>query len=112
MRRGRCAVSRLRPLGRTPGTRPRSDTVRFKGSLLDSLLHFTSPQRLAMRAVSADFGPCQQNVEAEMAFDLAAQTLQRLAEKFFYFAAAQADHVSVFLLHAGLVIMLVPTVMH
>ena len=47
-----------------------------------------------------------------MTFDLFAQPLQRFAEEFLYFAAPQADHVRVLLLHAGLVVVLIPGMMH
>src|SRR5258705_457855 len=110
MRRERCAVSRLQPSGGTPGARPRGDTVRFNGRLLDGLLHFTRPQRREGRAVSAALGRGQKNVKTKMVFDLTTQPLKRLAKNLFPFAAAQADQVGVLLLHAGLVVVLVPAV--
>ena len=65
-----------------------------------------------MRAIAADFRPRQQHLKSEVAFDLFAQALQRLAEKLFHLAAAQADHVRVLLLQAGLIIMLIAAVVH
>ena len=47
-----------------------------------------------------------------MRFHLPAHFLQRLAEKFLDFAAAQADDVRVLLLQAGFVIVLVAAVVH
>ena len=47
-----------------------------------------------------------------MTLDLFPQALQRLAEKLFHLAAAQADDVGVLLLEASLVIMLIAAVMH
>ena len=47
-----------------------------------------------------------------MAFDLLAQPLQGLAEKFLHLAAAQADDVRVLLLQAGFVVVLVAFVVH
>ena len=65
-----------------------------------------------MRAIAANFGARQYDLKSEMLFDLAAQFGERLTEKFFNFAASQADDVSVFLLQSSLVIMLVAALMH
>ena len=65
-----------------------------------------------MRAIAADLGARQQNLETEVALDLFAQALQRLAEKLFHLAAAQADDVRMLLLEAGLVVVLVAAVVH
>ena len=65
-----------------------------------------------MRAIAAHFGPRQQHLKSEVALDLLAQALQRLAEKLFHLAAAQADHVRVLLLQPRLVVMLVAAVVH
>src|SRR6266852_5516078 len=109
---------RLRkPSGRALGPRLVAEPVRLTkcllgGGLTGSLLHFPRPQRLAVRTISTHLGACQEDLKCEMAFDLAAQPLQRLAEKLFNFAASQTDHVRMLLLHARFVIMLVPAVMH
>ena len=76
------------------------------------LFHFLDAQRLAMRAVAAHLGPRQQDLKSEVALDLLAQPLQRLAEELLHLAAAQADHVRVLLLHAGFVVVLVAAVVH
>src|SRR5712692_8640286 len=65
-----------------------------------------------MRAVPADLGSRQQNLEPEMTLDLFAKALKRLTEKFFDLTAAQADDVRVLLLEAGFVVVLVAAVMH
>ena len=65
-----------------------------------------------MRAVAAHLGAGQQHLEAEVLFDLLAQPLQGFAEELLHLAAAQADHVGVLLLHAGLVVVLVAVVVH
>src|SRR6185369_15480988 len=74
---------------------------------LANLFHLARAERLAMRAVSADLGARQQHLEPEVAFDLFAQPLQRIAEKFLHLAAAEAHDVRVFLLEPRLVVMLV-----
>ena len=65
-----------------------------------------------MRAIAAHFGARQQHLKSEVALDLLAQPLQRLAEKLFHFAAAQADDVRVLLLQARFVVMLVAAIVH
>ena len=65
-----------------------------------------------MRAIAAHFGPRQHDLKAEMRFDLLAQALQRLAEKLLHFAAAEADHVRVFLLAPRFVVVLLAGLMH
>ena len=75
-------------------------------------LEFLRPQRLAIGAIAAHFRPRQHDLKPEMRFDLLAQALQRLAEKFFHFAAAEADHVRVFLLAARLVKVLLAGLVH
>jgi hypothetical protein len=65
-----------------------------------------------MRAVAADLGAGELHFKAEMLFYLAAHFLERLAEIFFDFPAAQADDVRVFLFEARLVIMLIAGVVH
>ena len=96
-RRGAPDLSPLRPAGRL-------GRYRLRGR---SSFHLARPQRLAVRAVAAHFGARQQDLKSEMAFDLLPQALQRLAEKFFHFAAAQADDVRVLLFQAGFVVVLV-----
>src|SRR5262249_15291908 len=76
------------------------------------LFHLSSAQGAAMRAVSAHFRSCQQNLEAEVRFDLAAEALQRIAEKLLDTPAAEADYVGVLLLGPRLVIVLVAAVVH
>ena len=65
-----------------------------------------------MRAVSADFCARQHDLKSKVLLYLAAQSLQRLAKKFFHFPATQADHVGMFLLQAGFVIVLVAAHVH
>lgn len=65
-----------------------------------------------MRTVSADFGPREDNLKSEMRLDLLAQTLERLAEELFHFAAAKTDHVRMFLLAARFVVVLLAGLMH
>ena len=65
-----------------------------------------------MRAITTHFRPRQQYLKSEVALDLLAQPLQRLAEELFHLAAAQADDVRVFLLQPRLVVMLVAAVVH
>ena len=65
-----------------------------------------------MRAIAADLGPREHDLESEVRFHLPAHLLQRLAEKFLDFAAAQADDVRVLLLQASLVVMLVALEVH
>jgi len=76
------------------------------------LLHFPCPQALAVRAIPPDLRPRQQNLKTKVALDLLAQALQRLSEKLFHLAAAQANHVRVLLLQPRFVIMLVAPIMH
>ena len=63
--------------------------------------------RLAIGTVSTHLRSRRHDLEAQAAFHLPAHLLQRLAEKFFDLAAAQANEVSVLLLEAALVVMLV-----
>src|ERR1035441_9639682 len=74
--------------------------------------HFRLAQSLAMRAITADLRPGQDDLKAEVFLHLAAQLVQRFAEKFLHLAAAKADDVSVLALPAGFVIMLIAAVMH
>ncbi len=57
--------------------------------------------------IAAHFGARRNDLEAQAALHLPAHFLQRLAEKFFDLAAAQADQMRVLLLEAALVIMLI-----
>jgi len=75
-------------------------------------LDFARAEGLAMGAVAADLGACDQDLKAEMALDLFAQALQGFAEELFDAAAAQADDVSMLLFEAGFVVMLVAAVVH
>jgi len=65
-----------------------------------------------VRAIPADLCTREQNLEAEVGFDLLSQPVQRLPEKLFDFAAAQANYVRVFLLEPRLVVVLVSAIMH
>src|SRR5229473_128047 len=80
--------------------------------LLGRLFHFSGAQRLAVRAVAANLGPCQKNVEAKMALDLTPQPLQWLAEKFLYLPALETNYVRMLLLHARFVIVLIAAIVH
>jgi hypothetical protein len=63
-------------------------------------------------AIATHFRSGQQDLEAEVTLDLPPQSLERLTEELFHFAATQADDVRVLLLHAGLVVMLIPAIVH
>lgn len=65
-----------------------------------------------MRAIAAYLGPGEQDLEAEVRFDLFPQLLQRLAKKLLYLTAAQADYMRMLLFQPRFIIVLVPTVMH
>jgi len=65
-----------------------------------------------MRAIAAHFGSCENDLKSEMRFNLLAKALQRFAEKFLHFTAAEADHVRMFLLAPRLVIMLLSRLVH
>ena len=65
-----------------------------------------------MRAVAANFGSRNQNLKSKRRFHLPANFLQRLAKKLLDATASQADDVCVFLLQAGLIVMLISTEMH
>src|ERR1700677_2305074 len=84
---------------------------RFRG-LRAQRFHFPRAQRLAVGAIAAHFGARQQYLKTEMAFDLLPQALQGLAEKLFHLAAAQANHVRMFLFEACFVVVLIAPVMH
>ena len=64
-----------------------SGTRGFGGALGSRLgsrahfFHFARAQRLAVSAIPPDFGAGQQNLKAEMAFDLLPETLERVAEE-------------------------------
>jgi hypothetical protein len=73
---------------------------------------FLGSEGAAMGAVAADLGAGERYLESEVLFDLPAHFLERLAEVFFDFSAAQADDVRVFLFEARFVIMLIPGVVH
>lgn len=75
-------------------------------------IHFLLTQRLAVGAITSDFGAGEKNLETEMRFNLAAEPLQGITEILFDLAAAQANDVRVLLLHAGFVIVLVARPMH
>ncbi len=77
------------------------------------LLQFERTQgALAAGAVPADLSTRQQDLKSEVGFDLFAQPLQGLSEKFLHLAAAQTDDVRVLLLQARLVVMLIAVVVH
>src|SRR5215813_7038036 len=102
-----------KPSGRALGPRLVPKPVRLGKDLLGrrftgGLLHLPRSQRLTMRTVAAHLSSRQQDLKCEVAFDLAAQPLQRLAEKLFHLPAPQADHMRVLLLHTRFVVMLVP----
>jgi hypothetical protein len=65
-----------------------------------------------MRTIAAHFGPREHDLKPEMRFDLFAKALQWLAKKLFHFAAAEADHVRMLLLAPGLIIVLLPGLVH
>src|ERR1022692_4433383 len=65
-----------------------------------------------MGAVTAHFGPCQNDLETEVTLNLFPHLLQQIAEKFLNLAAAQTNHVSVLLFQARLVVVLVAVVVH
>src|SRR5580658_5497496 len=83
----------------------------FRG-LFAQRFHFARAQCLTMSAIAAHFGTREQDLKTEMALDLLAQPLQRLAEKLFHLAATQANYVRVFLLEAGFVVMLIASIVH
>src|SRR6185503_12275070 len=58
-----------------------------------------------MRAVSADFGAREGNLESELRLDLATHGLQLFAEKFLDTAATQANNMRMLLFQTGLVVM-------
>src|SRR5438067_483167 len=80
--------------------------LHWRGRGLARHFDLARAQRLTVGAVAADLGAGQQDLEAEVALDLLAQALQRLAEEFLDLAAAEADHVRVLLLEARLVVVL------
>ncbi len=65
-----------------------------------------------MRAVAANLSAREDYLESEMRFNLFPELLERLAEEFFHFAAAQANNMRMFLLHARFVVMLVAANVH
>ena len=65
-----------------------------------------------MGAVAAHFRPDHQDLEAQVVFDLPPHLAQGLAVVLLDLAAAQADHVGVLLLHAGLVVVGLALPMH
>ena len=65
-----------------------------------------------MGTVPSHLGPRQDNLKPEVSLNLFAHLLQQVAKELFDFAAAQANHVGMFLFQARLVIVLVPVVMH
>ena len=73
---------------------------------------FLGSEGAAMGAVAADLGAGERYFESQVLFDLPAHFLERLAEVFFDFSAAQADDMRVFFLEACLVIMLIAGVVH
>lgn len=74
--------------------------------------HFLCTNGLAVRTVAADFRAGDQNLEAEVRFHLAADSLQGFAEKLLDTPAAQAHHMCVLLLHSRFVVMLLAIEMH
>ena len=73
---------------------------------------FFRAQNLAVGTVPAHLGPRQDDLKSEMSLDLLPHLLQQIAEKLFDFAAAQANHVGMFLFQARFVVVLVAIVMH
>src|SRR5579864_9118871 len=80
--------------------------------LLAGLGDFACAQNLAVLAITAYLGARQHDLKTEMRFDLPPDSLKRLAEELFHFAASQADHVRVLLLSARLVVVLVAAIVH
>ena len=74
--------------------------------------HLLRAEHLAVRAVTTDLGAGQHDLKTEVALDLVAHFLERIAEEFFDLAAAQADHVGVLLLQTSFVIMLIAVMVH
>src|SRR5580698_3424147 len=90
---------------------PRSDGGR--GPLwFGCLCQFLPAQNLTMGTVPSHFCPRQDNLESEMSLDLFTHLLQQIPEELFDFAAAQANHMGMFLFQTRLVVVLVPVVMH
>ena len=73
---------------------------------------FLRAQRLAVGTVPAHLGPRQNDLKPEMRLDLLPHFLQQIAEELFDFAAAQANHVGMFLFQPSLVVVLVAVMMH
>ena len=90
---------------------PRSDGGRRR-LWFGCLCQFLLAQNLTMGTVPSHFGPRQDNLESEMSLDLFPHLLQQVAEELFDFAAAQANHMGMFLFQPRLVVVLVPVVMH
>jgi len=80
--------------------------------LIPRFLDLFLAQDLAMRAVSADLCPGEQNLKAEVRLNLSPQTLQWIAKKLLDLSAAKTDHVRMFLLGLRLVVVLIPTIVH
>jgi|GEM_PF-1171689 len=60
-----------------------------------------------MSAITTNFSAHQANLKAESFLYFFTNSLQRITEVFFHFAATQADHVGVLPLHAGFIVVLV-----
>jgi hypothetical protein len=74
---------------------------------LSGLLHLLRAQNLAMRTIATNLSAGQNDLEAEMRFNLLAKLLERLPEKLLHLSAAQADYMRMLLFHARLVIVLI-----
>src|SRR5580698_2425084 len=73
---------------------------------------FLLAQNLTVGTVPSHFGPRQDDLKSEMSLDLFPHLLQQIPEELFDFAAAQTNHMGMFLFQPRLVVMLVPVVMH
>src|SRR5581483_2321034 len=80
--------------------------------LLGCLRQLLLAKNLAMRTIPSHFRARQDDLESEMRLNLFPHLFEQIAEKFLDPAAPQADHVGVFLLEPGLVIVLISIVMH
>jgi len=65
-----------------------------------------------MGAVSADLRAGEHDFKSELRFHLFAHFLERLAEIFFNFSAAETDDVGVLLLQTSFIVMLIAGVVH
>ena len=101
---------RLRAMHRLRECRARS--VAAAGSGTSASVNSFARRDLAVGTVPAHLRPRQDDLKSEMSLDLFAHLLQQVAKELFDFAAAQANHVGMFLFQPRLVVVLVAIVMH